>query len=185
MGFLFWAMVELPTWCFSSKYSEMGGGGLVGQSEVGHDEPLDLEEGLSEGGSGSDGSRHLSGAGPGHDLVEPLPVPEHLGDVSRDLESVGDGDGELGVGPADLQGVPLLLRELGEGVEEGVDVLGDELEGLLDLEGGGGVDDVVGGGSQVHVLAGGSLALLGHGLDHGHEVVVGELLDLLDSLNFD
>ena len=89
------------------------------------------------------------------------------------------------MGPADLQGVPLLLGELGKGVKEGVDVLGDKFQGLLDLEGGGGIDDVVGSGTEVNVLAGGSLALLGHGLDHGHEVVVGELLDLLDPLNFD
>ena len=112
-------------------------------------------------------------------------MPDHLGDVAGYLETVGDGDGELRMGPSDLQGVPLPLGEGGEHHDEVVHVLEDDLHGRLELESGRGIDDVVGCGAEVDVLAGVPLALLGHRLDHGHQIVAGLLLDLLDPVDAD
>ena len=110
-------------------------------------------------------------------------MSEHLGDVSGDLESESDGDCELSMCPSDLECVALPLGELGESEDEPVNILLDDLNCSLYLECGGGVDDIVGGGTVVNELAGITLALLGHGLDHGHEVVPGILLDLLDPID--
>jgi hypothetical protein len=147
----------------------------LAQSELLHEAFLDLKADGPEGRQRAHRAAELTHEDARAGLPQTLLLPVHLVQPNRRLEAEGDGNGVLAMGAARHDRVPVGLRQMGERVPDGVQVIDHQPVGVLDLEHQTGVEDVLARGAPMHVPGGRGRDHLTEGVDERDHRIPGSV----------